>query len=63
MQDCGIEAAVFGWRWLVLYVPSNPKSLSRAMHRNRALDNYRTEGTVPESENQNPLSCPRIWYF
>jgi len=48
MQDCGVGAAVFGWRWLLLYAASNTKISSRALLCDRPPDNFRTEGTVPE---------------
>jgi len=45
MQDCGVGAAVFGWRWLLLYAAPNTKISSRALLGDRPPDNYRTEGT------------------
>jgi len=48
MQDCGVGAAVFGWRGLLLYAASNTKIASRALLGDLPPDNFRTEGTVPE---------------
>jgi hypothetical protein len=61
MQDCGVGAAVFGWRWLLLYAASNTKISSRALLGDRPPDNLRTEGTVPELQTQNPLSRLRLY--
>ena len=55
MQDCGVGAAVFGWRWLLLYAARNTKISSRASLGDRRPDNYRSEGSVPELQKPKPV--------
>lgn len=55
MQGYGVRAAVFGWRWLLLYAATNTKISSRALLGDRPPDNFWTEGTVPKLQNPKPI--------
>ena len=63
MQGCGVGAAVFGWRWLLLYAAPNTKISSRALLGDRPPDNYRSEGSVPKLQKPKPVVLSPNLYF